>query len=90
MFEIIIKPKAQKALGRIHPKDKDRIILALEEFKHNPFNSKFDILKLKGSHKLEKAFRLRIGEMRIIFELYQKERLILILFIDYRRTTTYS
>jgi mRNA-degrading endonuclease RelE of RelBE toxin-antitoxin system len=90
VYKLIFKNRAKKNLKKIYPKDKDRILLTLEEFCLSPFSKNFNIAKLKGFPNLERAYRLRVGNLRVIYELYQKEKLIIVYLIDYRRTTTYS
>jgi len=43
-----------------------------------------DIKKLNGGTKNQEIFRLRIGEIRFIFEILKEENLIIIKLADYR------
>ena len=92
MFQVILKRRAEKGLKHLHPKDQKKVIATLNIFSQDPNNSKLNTKKLKGYPKLERAFRLRIGQIRIIYELFnsKKTKTIVIHFIGYRQTTTYS
>ncbi len=59
-----------------------RLIGAIGALEKNPFNSK----KLSGN---ENYYRIRVGDFRIIFELFQIKRLILIQKIG-KRENIYS
>lgn len=89
MFKLIIKPKAKKGLRKLHSKDRKKVFLVLKEFNQSPYNKKFNITKLIGFKNLEKAFRLRIGNIRVIYELHPKQKQVIIYLISYRTSTTY-
>ena len=91
MFRVFFREKTLKSLNRVlAPVDKKRTLKKLEELAINPFAPGFDIKKLANFENLEKAYRLRVGNVRIIYELEMKEKIIIVYKIDYRRTTTYS
>lgn len=90
MYKVFFREKALKALQRkLHPKDKDRILQRIEVLSEDPFSSSLDVKKLSGFENIQKAYRLRVGEIRVIYELDTQTKKIIIYKIDYRRTTTY-
>jgi len=65
---VVLAPKAAKALKGINQLDKGRIIRALEKLPQG------DVKTLRGVHGL---FRLRVGDWRIVFS-YPKQDSILV------------
>ena len=82
-FEIRAKKKALKfvsALPETHKKNIKKLLLILKE---EPVSIKSaDIAKLKG---FENIYRIRIGKIRIVYEVKWKERIILIHRIGFRK-----
>jgi mRNA interferase RelE/StbE len=72
MFEIYFRPRALKALKKIKRSDQLKINNALENLKAGKFNI-LNICKLKGT---QQGYRLRVGEWRILFSLFDKEKMI--------------
>jgi len=66
------------------PKDRQRIVKALEEMTGNPFGG--DIASLKNQPS---AFRRRVGDWRIFFDFYPDKKLIVVAAIKRRSSTTY-
>ena len=79
MFQIDWKEGALKQLDKLQPQISSRIFKKVEELSENPFSK--DIKKLKG----EPAFRLRVGDYRIIFDIDMKNRIIYILRLGHRK-----
>ena len=82
-FEIKAKKKALKfisALSETHKKNIKKLLLILKE-ESVPINST-DIAKLKG---FENVYRIRIGKIRIVYEVKWKEKIILIHRISFRK-----
>ncbi|MGH7411548.1 MAG: type II toxin-antitoxin system RelE family toxin [Candidatus Methylomirabilis sp.] len=65
-------------------KDRERIIAALDAMRENPFSG--DIARLKN---LPTAWRRRVGDWRIFFDLFPERQLIEVVAIRRRTTTTY-
>ena len=63
VYEIQIKKKVIKYLGTLRKKDTERIMTAIESLSENP--------RPVGHKKLsgEKAYRIRIGSYRVIYEI---------------------
>jgi mRNA interferase RelE/StbE len=75
MFEIILFNPAGKFYDRLDDKLKAKVTTAIEGLKNNPFRGK-DIKKLKG--KLEENYRLRIGDIRVVYQIDKEASLIII------------
>ncbi len=82
LFKVKIKRKAARTLECL-PKDcRLRILEVLDKLKTNPVPySEYDIKKLKG---FEDAFRVRIGDIRIVYTIDWSSRIITVHFIGPR------
>lgn len=78
-YQVKIKPKAQKELEKIPKKDKDRILASIIGLAQDPFIGK----KLKGDFK--GYFSIRVWPYRIIYGIFAKERLVIIIRIGHRQ-----
>lgn len=86
MYKLIIRPKAEKHFARLPKKLQEKILKSLNRLKEDPFQERLDIKKLIGT---QKSYRLRVGELRIIYEMNTDSKEIFVTDIDFRRTTTY-
>lgn len=86
MYKITIRPKAEKHFARLPKNLQKRIAKKLKQLEKDPFQQGLDVKKLAGS---QKSYRLRIGELRIIYQMDTNLKEILVGDIDFRRTTTY-
>jgi len=78
-YAVILPKSVQKELDRL-PEDAARRILArLAELETNPRPT--DIKKLKG----RKAWRIRVGDYRVIYEIHNRQLQILVITIGHRR-----
>ena len=78
-YAVILPKSVQKELDRL-PEDAVRRILArLAELEPNPRPT--DIKKLKG----RKAWRIRVGDYRVIYEIHNRQLQILVITIGHRR-----
>ncbi len=71
--------KARDGLNKIHPTQRDRIITALELLSMNPYVSK--ATSLVGADSM----RVRVGNYRIVYQVYESALLIHVLNISHRR-----
>ena len=78
-YEIKIKRKAQKSLSKVKSPYQSKIILAIKKLSIDPHPSQSK--KLTGRN----AWRLRIGNFRVIYEIYNNELIILVLSIADRK-----
>jgi len=75
---------AQKEFTKLPPREQQRVKLALLSMQEDPFRG--DIKRLKGRPT---AWRRRVGNYRIIYDLYAEEHLIVVSGILRRTSTTY-
>lgn len=80
MFRLEWKEGAIRQLDKLQSFLSKRIYKKVSELSQNPFSK--DIKRLKG----EKAFRLRIGDYRVIFDIDIKNRIITILRLGHRKS----
>ncbi len=81
-FKVRIKRKAAKTLERLPKEYRLRVLEVLDELKTNPVPYKnYDIKKLKG---FEDTFRVRIGDIRIVYTIDWSSRIITVHFIGPR------
>ena len=79
----MIVNKIDKALRKLVPKEKERIISIIKALQSGRFDS-LDVKKLKGESDI---FRIRKGNMRIIYQIRNNQ--VFILKIGHRKETTY-
>ena len=75
---------AQKDFQKLPPKDRARVKAALFSMEQDPLRG--DLKRLKGQST---AWRRRVGNYRIIYDLYFEERVIVVHGILRRTSTTY-
>lgn len=86
MYQLIIRPGAEKHFSRLPQKLQQKIAGSLKKLQSDPFEAGLDIKKLVGS---KRSYRLRVGGIRIIYEMDIRIKEIYVTDIDFRRTTTY-
>lgn len=77
-YQVIIPGKVQKDLNRIDSRYKERIFAALAVLASNPYAGK----GLEGEWKGEWSYR--VWPYRILYKIYKKELIILIIRIGHR------
>ncbi len=70
----------RERLKKIQKEYVDSIIFKIQNLSNNPFPN--DVRKLKGS---ESFFRIRVGNYRIIYQVLEKENLVIINYIRHRK-----
>ncbi len=75
MFKIIFHRKAEKFYQKVDKKTIQKFNEAIDNLQSNPFFGR-DIKKLRG--KLKGKYRLRVGNLRIVYQVEKEENLILI------------
>ena len=79
MYQVRLKPKAKKALREIKNKlKKKKIITALIDLRKDPFVGK----KLKGKYK--DSYSFQVWPYRIIYEIYKRQLLVIVIRIGLR------
>lgn len=76
MFEVNAKNSVFKAINKLEPKRKERVREVTLTLKENPVPFKiYDVAKLKGYANM---YRIRIGNLRIVYEVSWVNRKIII------------
>jgi mRNA interferase RelE/StbE len=78
MYEIVLTEKAEKQLKKFDKSIQERIIAALEKIRVRPESF---ITKLVG----DPAYKLRVGDYRVLLEINQGQLIILVLKVGHRR-----
>jgi mRNA interferase RelE/StbE len=88
MYRVEVSPAADRDLeklkGRIRMEDFQRLRGAVRRLAEDP--RPHGVRKIRGA---EKAYRIRVGNYRIVYEVYNSDNLILILQVARRSETTY-
>lgn len=80
-FKVLLHKKADEFLKRISLEDKQRIVDKLKQLDNFPA-VKLDIVKIAGEAN---TFRLRVGKYRVLFKVYEQEKMIVVAKIDTRK-----
>ena len=78
-FNIYLERRALKQISNFNKKEVLKIKSAISDLSENP--RPFGYIKLKG----ENAYRIRIGDFRIIYEIIDKEEKVIIITIIHRK-----
>jgi mRNA interferase RelE/StbE len=78
-FQVILPKSIQKKLNRLPDEVADRILVRLAELETNPRPS--DVKKLKGRD----AWRIRVGDYRVIYEIHDRVSQIIVITVGHRR-----
>ena len=88
MYRVEVSPAADRDLeklkGRIRMQDFERLRNAVRNLAENP--------RPQGAQKTrgaEKAYRIRVGNYRVVYDVYDSDNLVLILQVARRSETTY-
>ncbi len=81
MYTLLYHPRAVKFLQKLPKKESDKIIKKMEFLRKNPFAKSLDIKKLATT---KRSYRLRLGTIRIIFEVDREKKFIYCHEIDFR------
>ena len=88
MYRLEVSPAADRDLERlkqrIRRQDFERLRIAIRGLASEP--RPHGVRKIKGA---EKAYRIRAGSYRVVYEVYDTENLVLILQVVRRTETTY-
>jgi len=81
-FKIIIGKRAEKGIRRLPPANLKRFTELVEMLKVNPVPvENFDVKKMRGS---ERAYRVRLGNYRVLYTVRWDEDTIVILKVEPR------
>lgn len=88
MYRIEVSPAADRDLEklgkRIQRRSFERLRDAIRGLADNPRPHK--VSKIEGA---ESAYRIRVGDYRVVYEIYDKEKLVLIIQVVRRSEATY-
>jgi mRNA interferase RelE/StbE len=79
-YTVTFDPAAARAIQKLQPKLRARIIAKAEALAINPRPS--GCVKLSGSENL---YRIRVGDWRIVYQIRDNGRLVIILIVGHRR-----
>ena len=79
MFSILFDRKAKKFVGRLDQITKNRVKKAILSLADNPFPH--DSVRVVGH---EKTFRIRVGELRILYYIDFDDKTLIIINVDKR------
>jgi len=80
VYEVFLEHRAEKDLGKFQDDLHHRIIAEIKSLKENP--------RPQGSRKIvgvENAWRIRIGDYRVLYEIDEKKKSIFIMRVRHRR-----
>lgn len=80
-MQILYHPRSIKFLAKIPPKDARKVVEAIDKLQNLVTYPNLDVKKLVTT---QESFRLRLGNIRVIFEQYNEKKMIYILKIDFR------
>ena len=78
-YQVILPKSVQKELNRLPDEIEDRILARLADLEANPRPT--DVRKLKGRD----AWRIRVGDYRVIYEIHDQVLQIIVVTIGHRR-----
>jgi mRNA interferase RelE/StbE len=78
-YELIIKPTVEKSLDKLPPPTRRRIVDAMKELRSDPRPS--GVVKLAGD---EDCWRIRVGNYRVVYEIHDRQLIILVLRVAHR------
>ena len=79
-YQIFVNPKIEKSLSKIELRTAKKIRDKIRSLADNP--RQMGAIKLKGE---DNAYRVRVGDYRIIYEIYDSKILVLVMHIDHRK-----
>lgn len=80
-YTLLFRKQSIKQVSRLAKTDQKRLIVAFGKLGENPLDRTLDVKKLKGT---KSSFRLRVGDVRAIFELDTKRKEIFVWEVGYR------
>ena len=84
MWELRVARRAERTIGRVPKRERDRLLTALEQMRTDPLRG--DVVRLKYQRA---AFRRRVGDWRLFFDLDWTRTTIDVTEVVRRTTTTY-
>jgi mRNA interferase RelE/StbE len=85
MYQAVFSRKAEKSFKKIPKEQQKKIKVAVLKLETNPFC--FGTIKLIGYPVAR--FRHRVGDYRILFDIWEERKILMILDVKRRTSTTY-
>jgi len=83
VYRLEVTKPAQRELHKLGDKEFDRVVTAIRSLRENS--------RLKGSRKLRRNIhRIRVGDWRIIYAVFDKDKLIIVGRVTRRSERTYD
>lgn len=79
-YQIEFKPSASKELEKLPRQMVIRVVAAIRELADNPYPS--GVKKLSG---FDRTFRIRVGDFRVLYDIYENRLVIEIIRIRHRK-----
>ncbi|MBI4407115.1 MAG: type II toxin-antitoxin system RelE/ParE family toxin [Candidatus Kerfeldbacteria bacterium] len=79
MYQVSLKPSAEKSLAKLPTKDQQRVRLALIGLQKDPYGGK----KLQGEYK--GYWSIRVWPYRIIYTIMKQELIVIVVAIGHRQ-----
>lgn len=80
MYKLLYHPRSLKFLKKVSKKDSKKIVEKIDSLTKNPLSG----TNIKKLATTQRSYRLRVGKIRVIYEVNDKERAIYIHDIDFR------
>lgn len=81
MYQILVNKKIEKAIRKLGKTDQSRVYKAISQLKINPRPKG---KKIKPFFGIQHGYRLRVGSVRVLYVVDDKNREIKIIDVDYR------
>ncbi len=81
MYEVKFHSQVKKQTKKLHPQDQKRFFRAVNRLKKNPYSKTLDIKRLENTRL---GWRLRLGDIRILYSIEKKGKTIYIWEVGYR------
>lgn len=81
MYSLVLHPRAKKFLSKLSKKDARPVVDKIDLLIRDPFTPSLDIKKMATT---QRSFRLRVGRIRVIYEVDTDKKRVYINDIDYR------
>lgn len=75
MYSVIVKTQAVKYLQKLDQRTQKKIALKIDQLARDPFSSSVSAKRLQT---IERGYRLRVGDIRIIYEMDTTSQTIII------------
>jgi mRNA interferase RelE/StbE len=79
-FTVYFTKKAKKRFLLLPQHDQKKVRRCIDRLEQEPFSRKFDIKKLTS----QDTWRMRVGNIRVLYEVDQDKKRVIILAADYR------